>query len=118
MVQNGDVKLFVKGSQVCSSKWSSADDSTPTHDNSHGRNFRGGGGGGGKEHKTVSEMNARKWIHMPPIHGRQVIEKMLTIDNTHLSYRQMESIETKFQQVWKGCVLQRWSHICPWLVFI
>ena len=36
---------------------------------------------------TVSEMNARKWIHMPPIHGRQVIEKMLTIDNTHLSYR-------------------------------
>ena len=40
-VQNSDVKLFVKGSRVCSSKWSSADDSTPTHDNSYGRNFRG-----------------------------------------------------------------------------
>ena len=90
-VQNSDVKLFVKGSRVCSSKWSSADDSTPTHDNSHshGRNFRGS-----KEHTTFSEMNTRKWIHMPPIHGRQVIEKMLTIDNTHRSYSQMEIIET------------------------
>ena len=90
-MQNSDVKLFVKGSRVCSSNWSSADDSTPTYDNSHshGRNFRGS-----KEHTTFSEMNTRKWIHMPPIHGRQVIEKMLTIDNAHLSYSQMEIIET------------------------
>ena len=50
--------------------------------------------GGSKEHTTFSEMNMRKWIHMPPIHGRQVIEKMLTIDNTHPSYSQMEIIET------------------------
>ena len=50
--------------------------------------------GGSKEHTTFSEMNTRKWIHMPPIHGRQVIEKMLTIDNTHPSYSQMEIIET------------------------
>ena len=53
-----------------------------------------GGGGGGKEHTTFSEMNTRKWIHMPPIHGRQVIEKLMTIDNTRLSYSQMENIET------------------------
>ena len=31
---------------------------------------------------------------MPPIHGRQVIEKLMTIDNTRLSYSQMENIET------------------------
>ena len=88
-VQNSDVKLFDKGSPVCSSKWSSADDSTPTLDNSHGRNFSGS-----EEHTTFSEMNTKKWIHMPPIHGRQVIENMLTIDNTHRSYSQMENIET------------------------
>ena len=52
------------------------------------------GGGGGKEHMTFREMNTRKWIHTPSIHGRQVIEEMLTIDNAHLSYSQMENIET------------------------
>ena len=95
-VQNSDIKLLVKGSRVCSSKWSSADDSTPTHDNSHshGRTFRGGGWGAGKEHMTFREMNTRKWIYTPSIHGRQVIEEMLTIDNAHLSYSQMENIES------------------------
>ena len=40
--QNRDVKLFVKWSSVCSSKWSSADESTPTQGESHlqGRHLR------------------------------------------------------------------------------
>ena len=40
--KNRDVKLFVKWLRVCSSKWSSADESTPTQGESHsqGRHFR------------------------------------------------------------------------------
>ena len=55
---------------MCSSKWSSADDSTPTHDNSHshGRTFRGGGGGGqrthdfqGNEHEEMDIYSFNSW---------------------------------------------------------
>ena len=66
-VQNSDVKLFVKGSRVCSSKWSSADDSTPTHDNSHshGRTFRGGGQRThdfqGNEHEEMDTYSFNSW---------------------------------------------------------